>query len=158
MLSGRIGVRHQLEWPPRRHWARSAATAFVFIADAFLLDAFLQRGSLRNLFHPLRSGGHVLDLDRRTRRENHGQRVDRTCGVLPVAAFLEPVEQWIEGGGAESDGAARALLDQLADLIAMPRSRFDELQDQEFGASLLEFARVGVAEAEQAFHRTIRLI
>src|SRR5262245_58331120 len=49
------------------------------------------------------------------------------------AALLEPVQQRIEGRNAEAQRAAGAVLDQLADLVAMPRAGLDERQDQQLG-------------------------
>src|SRR5262245_7730059 len=51
------------------------------------------------------------------------------------AAALEPVEQGIERRDLEPHGALRALLDHLADLVAVAGSRFDEREDDELGAA-----------------------
>src|SRR4029079_18764653 len=54
------------------------------------------------------------------------------------AALLEAVEQRIERRHLELEAAARALLDQLADFIAVPRPRLDQRQDQQLGAAFLQ--------------------
>src|SRR5262249_47802392 len=59
---------------------------------------------------------------------------------LNPAAFLEAVEERIERGDAKRDDAARADLDQLAQVVAMPRLVLDERQDQQLGAALLQLA------------------
>src|SRR5688572_29644510 len=60
--------------------------------------------------------------------------------ALNPAALLQLVEQRIERGGVKRDCAARSLLDQGGDVVAVPRAHFDERQDEEFGAPLLELA------------------
>src|SRR5947209_6764019 len=54
--------------------------------------------------------------------------------------FLEPVEQRIERRDLEFQASAGALLDQLADLVAVARARVHEREDQELGAAFLQFA------------------
>src|SRR5262245_10811018 len=56
------------------------------------------------------------------------------------AAFFETVEQRIERRDAELEHAAGAQLDQLAEVITMPRLVFNEGEDQEFGAPLFQLA------------------
>src|SRR5687768_9604224 len=51
------------------------------------------------------------------------------------AALLEAVEQRIERRHLELQPAARALLDQLADLVAVTRACFHQRQDQQLGAA-----------------------
>src|SRR4029453_16542185 len=64
--------------------------------------------------------------------------------LLPAAfdesAALEPDEHRIERRDAQIQLAARALLDALADVVAVPRSRLEQGQDQELRAAFLEFA------------------
>src|SRR5437870_13552234 len=59
---------------------------------------------------------------------------------LNPAALLEAVEQRIQRRDAEAEHAARARLDQLAQLVAVARLRFDERQDEQLGAALLQLA------------------
>src|SRR5258706_4066230 len=59
------------------------------------------------------------------------------------AALLEPVQQRIQRGDAEFQHAARSRLDQLAQVVAVARLIFDERQDEELGAPLLELAVQG---------------
>src|SRR5690349_5269625 len=56
------------------------------------------------------------------------------------AALLEPVEQRIERGRLELAAAVRSRVDQLADLVAMPRPLVHEGQDEELRAAFLELA------------------
>src|SRR5687768_6030952 len=61
-------------------------------------------------------------------------------GAANPAALLEPVEERVEGGDVELQRAARARLDQLADLVAVPRASVGQRQDQELRAPFLELA------------------
>src|SRR5262245_35389351 len=45
------------------------------------------------------------------------------------SAALEAVEQWIERRDLETDGAVGALLDHLADLVAVSRPRLEQRQN-----------------------------
>src|SRR5262249_31320238 len=59
--------------------------------------------------------------------------------ALNPAAFLEAIEQRVERRDAGLEHAARAELDELAEVVAMARLVLDERQDQQFGAALLQF-------------------
>src|SRR6185437_10362041 len=52
--------------------------------------------------------------------------------------LLHAIEQRIERRDLELDDAARAGLDELAQLVAVPRLLAQQRQDEEVGASLLE--------------------
>src|SRR3954471_1216825 len=56
------------------------------------------------------------------------------------AALLEAVEQRVQRGHLELQPPAGSLLDQLADLVAMPRAGLDQRQDQQLGAAFLHLA------------------
>src|SRR5262245_39408148 len=56
------------------------------------------------------------------------------------APLLQPVEQGIERGHMETDHALGAGLDQLAELVAVAGLVFQQGEDEEIGAALLEFA------------------
>src|SRR5262245_46473045 len=56
------------------------------------------------------------------------------------AALLEAIEQGIERGDAEFQDAARSRLDELAEVVAMTRLIFEQRENQELGAALLELA------------------
>src|SRR5262245_20687402 len=56
------------------------------------------------------------------------------------AALFEAVEQGIERGHGEPHLAARARLDQLRHLVAVPGPVLDEREDDELGAAFLELA------------------
>src|SRR5262245_59924277 len=60
--------------------------------------------------------------------------------ALDPAAFFEAIQQRIKGCDTERDGTARLRLDQLAQLVAVPRLRLQQREDQQLGASLLELA------------------
>src|SRR6186997_1046145 len=55
------------------------------------------------------------------------------------AALLETVEEGIERRHGELERATGALLDQLADVVAVPRAVLDQRQNQQLGAAFLEF-------------------
>src|SRR5688500_12625584 len=61
----------------------------------------------------------------------------------PAAAF-EAVEQRVERGDVEAEHAARALLDEAADVVAVPRLVFDQREDEQLGAPLLQLPREDV--------------
>src|SRR3954463_4216055 len=56
------------------------------------------------------------------------------------AALFEPVEERIERGHLELQPPAGSLLDQLADLVAMPCAGLDQRKDQQLGAAFLHLA------------------
>src|SRR5216684_5504794 len=45
---------------------------------------------------------------------------------LDPSAFLQAIEQWIEGGNIEANGAAGALLDEFGNLVAVSWPSLDE--------------------------------
>jgi hypothetical protein len=57
--------------------------------------------------------------------------------IYPAALF-ELVKKGIERGGVEGHRSARSLLDQLCDVVTVPRAHFDERKDEELGAALLQ--------------------
>jgi hypothetical protein len=81
----------------------------------------------------------------------------RSEAVIPAAALLrlldplaldpalsfEAVEQGIQGGDMEAQGAAGADLDQFRDVVTVTGLGFEEREDQELGAAFLPF-RVGL--------------
>src|SRR5688500_7481464 len=58
--------------------------------------------------------------------------------ALDETAVLETVEQGIQRRDVKFQYTPRPLVDQLGDLVAMPRALFDERQHEQFGAALLE--------------------
>src|SRR5215471_8039580 len=54
--------------------------------------------------------------------------------------FLKAIEQWIKGSDIESNRATRTQLDQLAYLISVPGTIFEQRQNHQFSATLLQFA------------------
>src|SRR5262245_42603042 len=60
--------------------------------------------------------------------------------ALQPAALLEPVEQGIERRDVELEAAAGALLDQLADLVAVAGARLDHRQDDQLRGALFQLA------------------
>src|SRR5215204_2142756 len=56
------------------------------------------------------------------------------------AALLEAIEQRIQGCDLEVQPAVRALVDQLADLVAVAGAGFDQREDEQLGAALLQLA------------------
>ena len=66
------------------------------------------------------------------------------------ATFLEAVQQRIQSGGTEPKRPVRSRFDQLADLVTVALSRFDERQDQQLGAALLSIRARGRAHSEIA--------
>src|SRR5688572_25994723 len=61
------------------------------------------------------------------------------------AAVLEPQQGWIKCRQRKRQASARPCFDQLADLVAMPRARLQERQDQHLCAPLLQFRTEHVA-------------
>ena len=59
---------------------------------------------------------------------------------LQPSALFQAIEQGIERGDVELELSVRALLDQLADFVAVPGPRFEDRQDDELGGSLLQLA------------------
>src|ERR1044072_6117021 len=56
------------------------------------------------------------------------------------AALLESIQQRVERRDAKFQQAARSHLDQLAQVVAVPRLILEQRQDEELGAPLLELA------------------
>lgn len=71
---------------------------------------------------------HVHAGDEQDEDDRSGQRIQRR---------LEAVEQRVERRDVEFEQAVGALLDQLADLVAVPGAVLDQRQHQELGAALL---------------------
>src|SRR5262245_37244737 len=53
--------------------------------------------------------------------------------ALQPAAFLESIEERIERRDMELECSVRTLLDQFADLVAVPGTRFEDRQDDQLG-------------------------
>src|SRR5688572_25518082 len=60
--------------------------------------------------------------------------------ALQPAAFLEPIQQWIQRRGVKLQLAARARPDELADLVAVAWPRLENRQDDELRGALLQLA------------------
>jgi hypothetical protein len=60
--------------------------------------------------------------------------------ALNPAAVLEAVEERVEGGDAEFDGAAGAGFDELGDFVTVALLCFEKGEDEEFGAAFFEIA------------------
>src|SRR5688500_12022347 len=58
---------------------------------------------------------------------------------LDQATAFEPEQRWIQRRERKRQPAAGAGLDQLADLISVPRARLEQRQDQHLDAALLQF-------------------
>src|SRR5580700_7003983 len=58
--------------------------------------------------------------------------------MQPAASF-QAVEHRVKRGHMEAHCAARALLDEFADLVAVARARFDERKNEQFGAASFPF-------------------
>jgi len=56
---------------------------------------------------------------------------------LNPSAFLQALEQWIEGGNTEANGAAGALLNEFGNLVAVSRPGLDQRQDQKLRTDFL---------------------
>src|SRR4029077_2345224 len=54
--------------------------------------------------------------------------------------FLQSIKQRIKGSDVESDRAARTQLDQLANLVSVPGTIFEQRQNHQFSAALFQFA------------------
>jgi hypothetical protein len=80
-----------------------------------------------------------------------------SCLLHPAAidqsALLEPIQHRIQRGDLEGDGAIGARLDQLADLVAVTRTLFEEREDQQLRASFLHFPPEQVSQ--HISHRNI---
>jgi hypothetical protein len=46
--------------------------------------------------------------------------------ALNPSAFLQAIEQWLEGGNIETNGAAGALLDEFGNLVTVSWTGLDE--------------------------------
>src|SRR5215470_5161474 len=55
------------------------------------------------------------------------------------SALLQSVQERIEGCDVELQRAVRALLDELADLVSVAGTGFEQGEDQELGAALFQF-------------------
>src|SRR6476659_7334408 len=53
--------------------------------------------------------------------------------------FFESVEQGIKRSDIKPERTARAQLDQLTNVVAVPRPIFDQRKNEQFGAALLQF-------------------
>src|SRR5712692_6064657 len=60
--------------------------------------------------------------------------------AVDEAALFEAVEQGIEGSDVEAQDAAGAGVNQLAELIAVPRAVLEQRQDEQLGAAFLQLA------------------
>src|SRR6185503_20085610 len=58
---------------------------------------------------------------------------------LDEAALLEAIEQRIQRSDVEGEHPAGPRVDQLAQVVAVPRLMFDEREDEQFGAPFLHF-------------------
>src|SRR5688500_17763231 len=58
---------------------------------------------------------------------------------LDQAAVFEPQEGGVERRQRKRQASARSCFDELADLVAMPRPRLQQRQDQHLRAPLLQF-------------------
>ena len=56
------------------------------------------------------------------------------------AAIFEAVERRVQRSDVKADGPPRAVRNQLADFVAVPTAFFEQGEDEEFGASALQFA------------------
>src|SRR5215207_4121511 len=63
---------------------------------------------------------------------------------LNPAPALQTVEQRVERRDVEAQHAARALLDEVADVVAVARLVLDEREDEQLSAPLLQLARENV--------------
>src|SRR5687768_1465951 len=59
---------------------------------------------------------------------------------LNPAAFLQAVEQRVQRRDIEAKPSVRALFDQRADVVAMPRLCFEQRKNQQLGTALLQLA------------------
>src|SRR6476646_6674289 len=66
-------------------------------------------------------------------------RLFNPAATNPVP-FLQSIKQRIKGSDVESNRAARTQLDQLANLVSMSGTIFEQGQNHQFGAALFEFA------------------
>src|SRR5918911_3394431 len=63
---------------------------------------------------------------------------------LNPAAPLQAVQERVERGDVEPQRPPRTLLDQAADVVAVPRPLLDQREDQQLGTPLLQLARENV--------------
>jgi len=64
------------------------------------------------------------------------------ASMQPAASF-QTVEQRVKRSYVKTYRSSRALLDELADFVAVARTRFDERKDKQFGATFLPFHLLG---------------
>src|SRR5262249_38037903 len=64
-------------------------------------------------------------------------------GALDPAALLEAIEQRVEGIDVERQLAEGPRVNQLAQLVAVPGSRVEQREDEQFGGAFLQFAVEG---------------
>src|SRR5918996_495197 len=62
-------------------------------------------------------------------------RLFNPAATNPIA-FLQSIKQRIEGSDVESNRAARTQVDQLANLVSVPGTIFQQSQNHQFGAAL----------------------
>jgi hypothetical protein len=91
---------------------------------------------------------NVFQPDRRSASTRRPVAAPALTGAFDPAARdqpprLHPVQQRIQRGGVEREHTARALLDQLRDLVAVPGAFLQQRQHQHLSAALLE-RRVGL--------------
>src|SRR5262245_6533038 len=60
--------------------------------------------------------------------------------ALDPAAFLEAVQQWVQGGDAERQQPTRSRFDQFAQVVAVARLILDQRENQELRAPFLQLA------------------
>src|SRR5262245_27524254 len=67
-------------------------------------------------------------------------------GALDPATLFESIEQGVERIDVEGQRAAGPGVDQLAQLVAVPRPRVEQREDEQFGGAALELAieRAGI--------------
>src|SRR5689334_23015170 len=74
--------------------------------------------------------------------------------ALNPAALFESIKERVKGGDAKDNRAAGTRFDELAQLVTVPRLRFEQRQNQQLGAALLELA---IEQGADIFHSNILL-
>jgi hypothetical protein len=101
--------------------------------------------------HPRDRSNKVAPIAALSRKHFPAGSGESVITPAPLAGFFDPatadpsaafqaIQEGIERTDIEMEDTARPQLDQLADLIAMARSIFEERQDKELSAPFFQFA------------------
>src|SRR5690606_26768219 len=105
-------------------------------------------GGLRDEAHRVDEARPGFALAREYAATFRGQRIEAAAplaglldpAALQPAALLQPIQQRVQRSDVKADAARGAVLDQLADLVAVSCACLDDRKDDQLRRALLAFA------------------